>query len=139
MKNFEDTFVQGTLFPVNEIEVPTVGVEVAPVTDRLRPNQSHTHFAVPMEQWTWRELRDYVVDEIENRFGIFTRDPLKEAGIFKGFVKRWGQNAGAIARYAFTVCDGLWHDSPVTVFRFAQGSDAHFASIIAESLAITQD
>ena len=85
-------------------------------------------------QWGWSDLRDYVVREIEKRFGAFPRDLVKEAGIFKGFMNRWGEKAPAIAKAAFEVHDGMWRGAPIAVTRFTVGNDPYFARIIASNI-----
>lgn len=86
-------------------------------------------------QWTPADLRDYVVSEIEQREGPATgRDPAVEMSIFKAFAGRWGALGPAIARHAFTVCDGWWRGSPVTVKRFCKNCDKYFATPIADLL-----
>lgn len=85
-------------------------------------------------EWGWEELRDYVVGEIQDRQGPIPRDPLKEAAIFKRFVKQWGERAKPIAQYAFGVCDGKWAGAPVGVNRFCKGSDEFFAEEIVRRL-----
>lgn len=83
-------------------------------------------------EWDWSDLRDYVVHEIESRFGPFPRETHKEIGIFKGFMKRWGPDAEVIARYAFEVENGRWAGAPISVYRFCQNSDPYFAEVILE-------
>ena len=84
--------------------------------------------------WSWEQMRDYVVGQIEARWGARPRDPLKESGIFKGFVGRWGAQSEPIAKTAFEVYNGLWNGAPVSVERFAKGSDPYFAEVIAKNL-----
>lgn len=82
------------------------------------------------QEWAWEDLRDYVVYELESRFGGLEPD-YKEAQIFKGFHKRWGAvNAQRIAEYVFKIEDGFWYSKPVDIYRFTSGSDDHFASVI---------
>lgn len=100
----------------------------------VKPNTSKTWVGTPPEQWGWEQLRDYVVTQIEGRFGCFPRDALKESGIFKGFVKRWGEKAGPIAIHAFEVRQGAWAGAPIGVTRFTKGNDPFFAVPILESL-----
>jgi hypothetical protein len=121
---------------VSRIVTTTIRETVA-----LRPRAvvTRTHLAVDTSQWTWREFRDYVMGEIEARFGPSTpADPLwprKEVGIYKSFLDRWGaERAVAICRYAFDACDGRWQGQPITPYQFCKGSDPHFASPIAERL-----
>jgi hypothetical protein len=89
---------------------------------------------VGKEVWAWDDLRDYVVSGIEDRFGAFPRDTRKESGIFKSFLARWGEQAQAIARYAFEVADGRWAGAPISVNRFCKGSDPYFAEVIVARL-----
>jgi hypothetical protein len=84
--------------------------------------------------WSWEQLRDYVVSQIEARWGARPRDPMKEAGIFKGFVARWGDQSETIARVAFEVHGGMWNGAPMSVQRFCKGSDPYFAAIIAKNI-----
>lgn len=95
-------------------------------------------YALREEQdWDWEDLRDYVVAQIESRIGMFPRDAVKEAATFKAFANRHGKMSSQIARYAFEVCDGWWHNAPIRVERFCKGSDPYFASKIAERIAST--
>lgn len=82
-------------------------------------------------QWTWNDLRDYVITEVEKRFGPQVRDPRKEASIFKSFISRHGiEDAVLVAQAAFKVYDGRWANAPITVNRFCKESDAFFAERI---------
>ena len=92
---------------------------------------SRTHLLT--EDWSWRELRDYVVAEVEKRQGSVDIDPVKLAAIFKGFVHRQ-PNAQAIARYAFETLDGYWQNRPVDVYRFCKANDPFFARPISEQI-----
>lgn len=104
------------------------------VTATTRPTESRTFLV--QDEWGWEALRDYVVHEIETRFGAFPRDSKKEYGIFSSFVSRWGASmAQAIARHAFEVCDGRWAGAPVSVTRFCKGSDPFFGAVIADRLS----
>lgn len=86
-------------------------------------------------EWGWEELRDYVISESEKRFGVQPRDARKEASVFKRFVGEYGDTAKPIAKYAFEVEDGRWMGAPVTVNRFAKGSDPYFAEVIVQRLS----
>lgn len=114
-----------------DVEVQEVSSDVQVVTQR---STSRTDLMKPQEQWGWSEVRDYVVAEIEDRFGVFPRDAKKEHGIFTRFCREYGEDAGAIARYAFEVCGGIWKGSPVSVTRFCKGSDVYFSRIIVQRL-----
>jgi hypothetical protein len=107
---------------------PALSVSVAP------PSRSRLHL-VSSSTWGWEELRDYVVERIENRWGPQRRDPVREASIFKSFVGRWGADAEVISRYVFEVADGFWMGSPVTINRWTKGSDPYFATVIIQKLA----
>lgn len=85
--------------------------------------------------WSWEQLRDYVVRSVEERHGPQARDAIREASIFKSFAARWGNQAGPIARFAFEQQDGFWRSAPVTASRFTKGNDAYFAGPISERLA----
>ncbi len=106
---------------------------VEPQVVRQRTHDTKSFVAkVDDSQWTWRELRDYCVAEIEQRHGAINRDPIKESGIFKGFLKRWGKDAVRIARCAFDAHDGVWNGQPIDVARFCSNNDPYFACVIAE-------
>ena len=95
--------------------------------------ESRTHLTAS-GAWTWEQMRDYVLGEITSRWGARPRDPLKESGIFKGFVGRWGDKSEPIARAAFETYNGIWNGAPVSVERFAKGSDPYFAEVIAKNI-----
>lgn len=83
--------------------------------------------------WDWDDLRDYVVYEIESRWGVFPRDSIKESGIFKSFLKRWPQ-ARQIAEYVFEAEGGQWRGRQVSIYSFMKAEDENFAAQIAERL-----
>lgn len=97
-----------------------------------RPSTSRAYLG--KSEWGWDDLRDYVVAQIEERFGPFPRDSRKESGIFKAFLARWPEQAQAIARFAFEVEDGRWGGAPISVNRFCKNSDKYFSAVIAERL-----
>lgn len=104
----------------------------------VRP-EGRTHLASDIDSWTWRELRDYVNEALVERFGLIEHtDPqwsVKEMGIFKGFIRRWGpERAARIAHYAIEVCDARWQGRPIKALSFCKGSDPFFATPIAERL-----
>lgn len=120
--------------------VETTVVTPAPpvvITERVTvtPIASAKHVLKPESEWGWEEVRDYVVRAIEDRHGPFPRNFKTESGIFKGFVKRWGSQAPAIARFAFEQTDGMWKGAPISVTRFCAGSDPYFSAPIAQRLA----
>lgn len=105
------------------------------VTVRPLPSiQPSTHLLSSDEDWGWEEIRDYVVGEIEGRWGPFPRDFRKEATIFKRWAKQYGKDAPAIARYAFENCGGTWKGAPISVNRFCKGSDQWFSDVILKAL-----
>lgn len=108
---------------------------VETVTVRLKPSEKTAFVVSDEKDWAWDNLRDYVVAEIESRFGAFPRNFIREAAIFKSFLSRWGVAAPAIARSAFEVHDGMWKGAPVSVNRFCVGSDPYFAAPLAERIA----
>lgn len=87
-------------------------------------------------EWTWREMRDYVMGQIEKYHGPQVRNPLKEKGIFEGFISRWGQDrAKIIAQAAFDIHHGMWANAPISINRFCKSSDAFFGQKIIDRLA----
>lgn len=109
-----------------------VEVEVLPSPS---PKTSVAQTYAMFGQWDWRRLRDYVVDQITRHHGAPSRDPMREASIFKGFINRWGsERAEQIARYVFERCDGRWAKEPVTLARFCKNADPFFATPISEKL-----
>jgi hypothetical protein len=85
-------------------------------------------------EWGWEELRDYVVDMVEQRFGLFPRDLPKEVSIMKSFTERFGRDAPRIARAAYEVYQGYWGGAPIRLSRFARASDEWFARVILAQL-----
>jgi hypothetical protein len=83
-------------------------------------------------EWDWRDLRDYVADQIFRINGSYTGSPVIEASIFKGFLKRHGEMASLIARYAFEILDGVWYDEPIDINQFCKNSDPHFGNPIKQ-------
>lgn len=126
-------FEQEDLVDVTKVVVPPRNVteEIIEVHEsfHLDPIPSATHKLTSVGGWEWRELRDYVVAEIEKRFGPQPRDAKKEASIFKSFLSRH-DDAVEIAKYAFEITDGWWAGAPIGVNRFCIASDAYFAERI---------
>lgn len=103
----------------------------------ITPKASRTeqaYLARDAADWSWSDLRDYVVTKIQEIHGPQPRDHHKEMGIFKGFLSRWGALAPAIARHAYEVEGGWWRSSPIYVTRFCKGSDDYFSRVIAEKI-----
>jgi hypothetical protein len=111
--------------------VITEQVIVRPVVQSI---PSVTFALKPDAEWGWEELRDYVVNAIEQRHGEFPRNFKTEHSIFKSFLSRWGTQAPAIARTAFEHFDGMWKGAPIGVNRFCKASDQFFAQVIADRL-----
>ena len=110
--------------------------ETVTVTPR-RSEVGSAFLGKPEGEWSWGDLRDYVVGEIQERFGPFFRESFKEAGIFKSFLSRHGEQAPAIARFVFEVNDGYWQGQPITVNRFCKKADPFFADQIKDRLVET--
>jgi hypothetical protein len=105
--------------PVKVVE--TISVVVGPSTSR-------GYLMKPDSAWTWSDLRDYVVAEIERCSGTFPRNQRKEQGIFSRFIAEFGPtDSAAIARHAFEVCNGWWGNAPISVNRFCRASDDFFS------------
>lgn len=99
------------------------------------PTMGANHLIARGGGWDWEALRDYVIGEMERRFGPSPRNFGKESGIFKGFLNRHGSvMAEQIARVAFEVHNGIWRGAPISIGRFAANSDPYFASIIASTI-----
>lgn len=133
MRNFDDDEVQ-TLSKSGVVQdVPQVRETVT--LRSQRPRKTY----ISSESWEWRELRDYVIAQMQMKSSCvgYSPDSLKESGIFKGFINRWGDQAEAIARYVFEDHDGTWLGEPVTPTRFTKGNDPYFAEPIAERLVAT--
>lgn len=109
-------------------------IPVVTDTFTVRREERTTDAGKAPQTWTWEDLRNYVVREIEQRFGAFPRDPLKEKSIFSSFIKRHGDKAGPIAKFAFELCDGMWKGAPINVQRFCKNSDPYFAIEIASKI-----
>jgi hypothetical protein len=87
------------------------------------------------EDWSWEQLRDYVMRVVAERHGPQPRrEQAQINSVFKSFAVRWGRQAGPIARFAFEQQDGYWRDAPVTITRFTKGNDDYFAGPISERL-----
>lgn len=121
----------GTAKPAVTASAVTLTDEVAVIA---RPSESKSFVARAEGEWTWSDLRDYVVTQIEQRFGTFPRDFKKEAGIFKSFLTRHGAAAGPIARLAFEIEDGYWAGAPISINRWCKNSDPFFADVLSARL-----
>jgi hypothetical protein len=107
-----------------EIEIVTSVAVSSEIS--IKPYQSYQM----KSDWSWQDLRDYVVSSIEAVHGPFPRNAIKESGIFKGFLNRWGDQSQVIAKRAFEVYGGMWAGAPISVYRFAKSSDEFFAKPI---------
>lgn len=103
-------------------------------TVRVTPVAGAAYLLKPDAEWTWEELRDYVMGQIVMHHGPQVRHPVKESAIFKGFVARYEAKAVAIARFAFENQRGMWQRAPISASRFCKGSDVYFGDIIAKRL-----
>lgn len=103
-------------------------------TVRVTPVAGAAYLMKPDAQWTWEDLRDYVMGQIVMYHGPQVRHPVKESAIFKGFMARYGDKAVGIARFAFEQQRGMWQRAPISVTRFCKGSDVYFADQIAKRL-----
>ena len=81
---------------------------------------------------TWEAIRDFVVRKIEERWGSFPRNAIKEASVFKSFAARWGELAMPIARLACEEMGCIWESAPISVNRFCKGSDPYFSAVLAQ-------
>jgi hypothetical protein len=88
-------------------------------------------------EWTWEDLRDYVVDSITEVAGPVDFDPKKANAVFRSFHGRH-ENAVAIARYVFDILHGLWYSTPVGINNFYKGQDPYFAEPITKLLEAAQ-
>lgn len=114
--------------PIITQEAPTQVTSALTATPATR---SSAFLLKKAKDWTWQDLRDYVIAAITERFGTPRRDPLKESGIFKGFINRYGiVSAVLIATSAFEVYNGIWRNAPVGVSRFTTNNDPYFADVL---------
>jgi len=132
VKNFDVLAGQASL--VVRESVPRVRERVT-VTPMTMPAPGASHLLSGAGDWTWSQLRDYVIREIELRHGAQPRDPRKERGIFSSFLGRWPEGqAVRIAKAAFEVHDGWWGNAPISVNRFCKASDPYFSRVILAQL-----
>lgn len=128
----------GSFSPAPAPVEPPAPAVVAPVIEQtvtVTTVAARTDLLADETQWSWQELRDYVVAQIEQRFGAFPRDAKKEYGIFTRYLRDHGTAGIAAAKYAFEFCDGWWAGAPVSVNRFCKKSDPFFVLPITERLA----
>lgn len=126
--------------PVEASPQPEI-VQQAPVqtaqtvtTTRVDTAES-VYLLKPVPQWTWQDLRDYVITEAEKRSGPQIRNLAKESGIFKGFIGRYGiESAVMIAIAAYEIYEGIWRSAPIGVTRFTKGNDPYFSDVILATM-----
>ena len=115
-------------------QTPTETVQV--VTERVHVTavSGAAYLLKEDSQWSWEDLRDYVMGQIEEFHGPQLRNTMKESSVFKGFMARHGVKAVGIARFAFEQQRGMWQRAPISVNRFCKGSDPYFADPISARL-----
>jgi hypothetical protein len=86
------------------------------------------------KDWSWEDIRDYAMGQIEQYHGPQVRNSMKESAIFKSFAARHGAKAVGIVRFAFEQQRGMWQRAPIGVNRFCKASDVYFSDVIAERL-----
>lgn len=106
------------------------------VTVRPLAGPAAAYLLKPDHEWAWSDLRDYVIANICEVSGRpVPRDVAKEKAIFAGFLARYQEFAGTIARHAFEGPDGgWWRGAVIGVNRFCKGSDPYFADVIVGRL-----
>ncbi len=116
----------------------TTGQEVVGERVSVRPlaGPAAAYLLKPDAEWTWSDLRDYVLDKIREVSGRpAPRDPAKEKAIFSSFLSRYQEFSGMIARHAFEGPDaGWWRGAVIGMNRFCRGSDPFFADVIVGRL-----
>lgn len=119
--------------PEQTAPVPSV---TESVTTRTTGTVASSYLLKPSREWTWQDLRDYIITEHEQRFGPQARNPAKESGILKSFIVRHGiDNAVLVAMAAFEVYGGTWKQTPVKITRFTKNSDPFFADVILSRIS----
>ncbi len=106
-------------------------------TVTVQPVAARSDLTKAESEWGWMELRDYVVNQIETRFGVFPRNAKKEYGIFNRYFTAYGADAIAVAKAAFEIHDGWWNSAPIRIERFCKGSDIYFHDKILAEISAT--
>lgn len=133
LRNYDDLDLIGAVVASDITEIrEEVRLVPAPRLDASRQSWE----GASDSDWTWVELRDYVLRQITLVSGGVTDNPAKVAGIMKRFVKEYGVHSATIARYAFEVCGGWWNNQPITVARFCKANDPYFAQVILDRLGL---
>lgn len=101
---------------------------------RITPVAGAAYLMKADVDWTWEDLRDYAMGQIVMYHGPQVRNAVKESATFKSFMTRYGDKAVGIARFAFENQRGMWRRTPISVSRFAKGSDPYFGDVIANRL-----
>jgi hypothetical protein len=115
----------------SHVEVTVVSApKIEPLAPTLAPSTGRADLLETGEPW--EAVRDYVVRKIEDRWGRFPRNAIKEASVFKSFTQRWGDQAMPIAQLACEEMGCVWESAPISVNRFCKGSDPYFASVLAQ-------
>ncbi len=122
----------GTITPAPKTEQAQAVAVVQQVVVEQVPSRSD--MLTSEAEWTWQEIRDYVVSQIIRIHGPFPRDAKKEFGIFSRFIKTHGSDGVAVAKAAFEIYDGWWAGAPISVNRFTKNSDPYFVTPILERL-----
>lgn len=141
MLNFTEDLDEDTetAVQVHRDEVPAVQerVTVTPISEPApapaAPSRIPTNRNDLAPHSEWEAVRNYVIGQLEE-IAPFPREPRRENTIFMGFQDRWGDQAMAIARYAFEQAGGEWLGAPMSVARFDRASDRVFAAKIAALL-----
>ena len=119
----------GTVHAVIDM-APSVPAPAPRLAEVVAPSSGRTDLVGTGEPW--EQLRDYVVSQIEDRWGPMPRNPIKEKSIFTSFVNRYGDKAMAIARAACETHRCEWRSAPLSVSRFTKGCDPYFSDILAK-------
>lgn len=142
MIEIDDALLEAELDAAEERKQTTLKVRAMTSSVRTKVTTTPARVAgpllTPVEQWTWSELRDYVIAKIVEIHGPIPRNAPKENAVFTRFAGKYGELAGPIAKYAFEVQPnpGFWggQHTPIAVGRFAKACDESFADVIAKKL-----
>lgn len=113
-----------------EDDTPTTPVKKWQSKTRASISPSSKHLYKDEQYWGPQELHDYVLSKMDPDAEVADND----AFIFQHFMKRWGDKAIQIAKFAFDVSDGKWHGKSVAPLHFLKAYDAYFAEEIARLL-----
>jgi len=118
--------------PVIELSASVSITQASVEVIRSVSSSSANHLIGSGEQW--QQVRDYVVESIQARWGMSPRNLVKESAIFKGFCQRWGDKAMPIARAAVELHNCQWKSTPLSVQRFCKNSDPYFSEVISSNI-----